>query len=147
MGHLGVERILRARRVIGRASERAQCLRIMPGRRSGPVAFVASMEVRRRRVQRVRRREKFDMVGVVSSSCVGVGGVGVAVSRKFRLKVVAKRLAFAAASCVQLPCSSLREGMEVGAAALLRSCRLSVHHCFEFLGSCLSLLRSFSLYC
>ena len=131
MGHLGVERILRARRVMGRASERAQCFRIMPGRRSGPVAFVASMEVRRRRVQRVRRRVKFDMVGVVSG-CVGVGGVGVAVSRKLRLKVVAKRLALAAASCVQLPCSSLKEGVEEGTAALLRSCRLSVHHCFEF---------------
>ena len=41
----------------------------------------------------------------------------------------------------------LREGMEEGTAALLRSCRLSVHHCLEFLRSCLSLLRSFFLYC
>ena len=43
----------------------------------------------------------------------------VAVSRKLRMKVVSKRLALAAAPCVQLPCSSLRDGMEVGGGGVV----------------------------
>ena len=142
MGHLGVERILRARRVMGRASERAQCFRIMPGRRSGPVAFVTSMEERSLRVQRVRRSVKVVMVGEVSDGARFGGVVGFL---KFAWKVFAKRFALSVASCVQFPCSSFSEGMDGGVEALLRSCRFRDHHCFEPLGSFLSFSRSWSL--
>ena len=65
-GHLGVVRMRRARSVMGKASVEAQFLSMVPGSRSGPVAFVVSIALRSRSVQRVRRRVKVAMVGVVS---------------------------------------------------------------------------------
>ena len=99
------------------------------------MAFVASMEERSLRVQRVRRRVNVVMVG---GAVAGVRVGGVVGFLKLVSKVRAKRLALSVASCVQLPCSSLREGMEGGREALLRSCRLRDHHCFEPLGSVFS---------
>ena len=142
VGHFGVVRMERARMVIGRASECAQFLSMCPGRRSGPVAFVTSMEERSLRVQRVRRSVKVVIVGQVADG-VRVGGV--VGFLKLVSEVFAKRFALLVASCVQFPFSSLSEGTEGGAEALLRSCRFRDHHCFEPLGGVLSFSRSLSL--
>ena len=48
--------------VIGSASVEAQFLRMVPGSKSGPVAFVVSIALRSRCVQRVRRSVKVVMV-------------------------------------------------------------------------------------
>ena len=120
----------------------AQCLRMWLGRRSGPVALVTSSDLSMLCVQRVRSSVKVDIVGSVLR---GVRGGGVLSALKFSLKVFAKRFAFRVASWVQVPCSSSSGGMVDRVVALLRSSRLIDHHCLEFLGSVLSLLRSFFL--
>ena len=79
MGHFGVEKMERARRVTGKASVEAHCLRMCPGSKSGPVAFVTSMEARSFRVQRVRRSVKACICEVGWELGEGAGG-GVAVS-------------------------------------------------------------------
>ena len=108
------------------------------------MAFVTSMEERSLRVQRGRRSVNVVMVGEVVE---GVRVSGVVGFLKLDSKVLAKRFALSVASCVHLPCSSLREGMEGGREALFRSCRLRDHHCFEPLGNVLSFSRNFNLYC
>ena len=73
--------------MIGRASVAAQFLSMVPGSKSGPVAFVVSIALRSRSVQRVRKRVK---VGMVGAALLGCGGGGVEVCLKLFSKVLAK---------------------------------------------------------
>ena len=99
----------RARSVSGSVSVSAHCLRMVAGRRSGPVALEVSSERSSCRVCRVRRSAK-PVVGagaVVGTSSWLSGTVG---RVNFVEKVTAKVLALSVGSWVHVPFASLSGG-------------------------------------
>ena len=87
-------RMERARSVSGSARVSAQCLSIVAGRRSGPVALEVSSECRSCRVCRVRRRVKPVVGACVVTGALLFASSGTDGSVNFVEKVFAKKLAF-----------------------------------------------------